>query len=221
MIAVTRLMALVIGYFCGCFPSGYLVGKSRGVDIRKHGSGNTGATNTLRTLGWGPAALTFFGDCMKTILAIVLANVLFHRSGFDMTILQLYAGLGAVLGHNFPFYFKFKGGKGIACTAGLAFALFPAAVPVCFIVFVLCIALSKYVSLGSIMMAILLVVQIFVFNFYGILGVPETSVLEFDILVLVLGVLAIFQHRSNIVRLFKGTENKLGQKAEIKKECEK
>jgi glycerol-3-phosphate acyltransferase PlsY len=221
MIAVTRLMALVIGYFLGCFPTGYLVGKSRGVDIRKHGSGNTGATNTLRTLGWGAAVLTFLGDCAKTILAIVLANVLFKRTGFDMTILELYAGLGAVMGHNFPFYFKFKGGKGIACTAGLAFTLFPGAVPVCLTVFVLCIALSKYVSLGSIMMAILLVLQIFVFNAYGILGVPETSVLEFDILVLILGVLAIFQHRSNIVRLFKGTENKLGQKVEIKKECEK
>ena len=221
MIAVTRLMALVMGYFCGCFPTGYMVGKTKGIDIRKHGSGNTGATNTLRTLGWGPAGITFFGDCMKTILAIVLANLIFHKSGFDMTIIELYAGLGAVLGHNFPFYFKFKGGKGIACTAGLAFALFPGAVPVCFVVFVLCIALSKYVSLGSIMMAILLVVQIFVFNYYGILGVPETSVMEFDILVLILGVLAIFQHRENIVRLFKGTENKLGQKAEIKKECEK
>ena len=221
MIAVTRLMALVIGYLCGCFPTGYLVGKTRGVDIRKHGSGNTGATNTLRTLGWGAAALTFFGDCAKTILAIVLANVLFHKSGFDMTILEMYAGLGAVMGHNFPFYFKFKGGKGIACTAGVAFALFPGVVPVCLTVFVLCIALSKYVSLGSIMMAITLVLQIFVFNAYGILGVPETSVLEFDILVLVLGVLAIFQHRSNIVRLFNGTENKLGQRVEIKKECEK
>lgn len=221
MIAVTRLMALVMGYFCGCFPTGYIVGKSKGIDIRKHGSGNTGATNTLRTLGWGPAGITFFGDCMKTVLAIVLANILLHRTGFDMTILELYAGLGAVLGHNFPFYFKFKGGKGIACTAGLTFALFPGAVPVCFTVFVLCIALSKYVSLGSIMMSILLVIQIFVFNFYGILGVPETAVVEFDILVLVLGVLAIFQHRENIVRLFKGTENKLGQKAEINKECEK
>ena len=221
MIAVTRLMALVMGYFCGCFPTGYMVGKTKGIDIRKHGSGNTGATNTLRTLGWGPAGLTFFGDCMKTILAIVLANLFFHKSGFDMTIIELYAGLGAVLGHNFPFYFKFKGGKGIACTAGLAFALFPGAVPVCFVVFVLCIALSKYVSLGSIMMSILLVVQIFVFNFYGILGVPEASVYEFDTLVLFLGVLAIFQHRSNLVRLFKGTENKLGQKAEIKEECEK
>lgn len=221
MIAVTRLMALVIGYFCGCFPTGYLVGRKRGIDIRKHGSGNTGATNTLRTLGWAAAGITFFGDCAKTILAIVLANVLFHTSGFDMTIIELYAGLGAVLGHNFPFYFKFKGGKGIACTAGLTFALFPGAVPVCLTVFVLCIALSKYVSLGSIMMSILLVIQIFVFNFYGILGVPETSVVEFDILVLILGVLAIFQHRENIVRLFKGTENKLGQKAEMKEECEK
>ena len=221
MIVVTRLMALLMGYLFGCFPTGYMVGKDRGVDIRKYGSGNTGATNTLRTLGWGPAGITFAGDCLKTVLAIVLANVLLHKTGLDMTIIELYAGLGAVLGHNFPFYFKFKGGKGIACTAGLAFALFPGAVPVCFVVFVLCIALSKYVSLGSIMMAILLVVQIFVFNFYGILGVPETSVVEFDILVLILGVLAIFQHRENIVRLFKGTENKLGQKAEIKKECEK
>lgn len=218
---IARLMALVIGYFCGCFPTGYMVGKSKGIDIRKHGSGNTGATNTLRTLGWGAATITFAGDCIKTILAIIIAKVLFHRTGFDMTLLELYAGLGAVLGHNFPFYFKFKGGKGIACTAGLAFALFPGAVPVCFVVFVLCIALSKYVSLGSIMMAILLVVQIFVFNFYGILGVPEASVYEFDTLVLILGVLAIFQHRENLVRLFKGTENKLGQKAEINKECEK
>lgn len=218
---ITRIMALVMGYFCGCFPTGYLVGRRNGIDIRKHGSGNTGATNTLRTLGWAAAGVTFLGDCAKTILAIILANVLLNKTGFDMTIIELYAGVGAVLGHNFPFYFKFKGGKGIACTAGLAFALFPGAVPVCFTVFVLCIALSKYVSLGSIMMAILLIIQIFVFNFYGILGVSEASVMEFDILVLVLGILAIFQHRSNIVRLFNGTENKIGQKAEIKKECEK
>ena len=221
MLVVTRLMALVIGYFCGCFPTGYLVGKSRGIDIRKHGSGNTGATNTLRTLGWGAAGITFFGDCAKTILAIVIASLLLHKTGFEMTLLELYAGIGAILGHNFPFYLKFKGGKGIACTAGVVCAVCPAAVPVCFIVFVLCIVLSKYVSLGSIMMAILLVIQIFVFNFYGILGVPEASVFEFDALVLFLGVLAIFQHRSNLVRLFNGTENKIGQKAEIKKECEK
>ena len=221
MIVTTRLIALLIGYFLGCFPTGYMVGKLRGVDIRKHGSGNTGATNTLRTLGWKAAVITFLGDCGKTILAIVLANILFKNSGYDITVIELYAGLGAVLGHNFPFYFKFKGGKGIACTAGVAFALFPAAVPVCLTVFVLCIALSKYVSLGSILMAILLVIQIFVFNHYGILGVPEASVYEFDILVLILGTLAIFQHRANIVRLCKGTENKVGQKVEIKKECEK
>lgn len=217
---VTRLAALVIGYFFGCFPTGYAVGKVRGLDIRQYGSGNTGATNTLRTLGWVAAGVTFAGDCAKTIFAIVLANVLFRNSGYDITIIELYAGLGAVLGHNFPFYFKFKGGKGIACTAGLTFALFPGAVPVCLTVFVLCLALSKYVSLGSILMAILMVIQIFVFNYYGILGVPESSIYEFDTLVLILGVLAIFQHRENIVRLFQGTENKLGQKAE-KKECEK
>lgn len=218
---LTRFMAVLIGYFLGCFSTGYVVGKLRGVDIRSHGSGNTGATNTLRTLGWKAAAATFFGDCAKTILAIVLANMLFRSSGVDIKLVELYAGFGAVLGHNFPFYFKFKGGKGIACTAGLVLALFPAAVPVCLTVFVLCIVLSKYVSLGSIMMAIVLVIQIFLFNFYGVLGVSESAIAEFDILVLVLGLLAVFQHRTNIVRLFKGTENKIGQKVEIKAEWEK
>lgn len=214
---IIRILAVLLGYFFGCFPTGYLVGKRRGVDIRKHGSGNTGATNTLRTLGWKAAVITFLGDCGKTVLAILLAGMIFADSGYDSMVIKLYAGLGAILGHNFPFYFKFKGGKGIACTAGLAFTLFPAAVPVCLTVFALCIALSKYVSLGSILMAILLVIQIFIFNFYGILGVTETSIVEFNTLVLFLGVLAIFQHRSNIVRLMNGTENKVGQKTEIKK----
>ena len=214
---IIRILAVLLGYFFGCFPTGYLVGKRRGVDIRKHGSGNTGATNTLRTLGWKAAVITFLGDCGKTVIAILLAGILFADSGYDNMVIKLYAGLGAILGHNFPFYFKFKGGKGIACTAGLAFTLFPAAVPVCLTVFALCITLSKYVSLGSILMAILLVIQIFIFNFYGILGVTETSIVEFNTLVLFLGILAIFQHRSNIVRLMNGTENKVGQKTEIKK----
>ena len=214
---ITRILAVLFGYFFGCFPTGYVVGKSRGVDIRRHGSGNIGATNTLRTLGWRAAAITFLGDCGKTVLAILLASILFADFGYDIMVIKLYAGIGAVLGHNFPFYFKFKGGKGIACTAGLTFALFPGAVPVCLTVFALCIVLSKYVSLGSILMAILLVIQIFIFNYYGILGVSEASIIEFNALVLFLGALAIFQHRSNIVRLINGTENKVGQKAEIKK----
>lgn len=217
MVIITRFMALLIGYFLGCFPTGYLVGRICGVDIRKHGSGNTGTTNTLRTLGKPAAAVTFLGDCGKTLLAILLANVLFQNSGSDITILELYAGFGAVLGHNFPFYFKFKGGKGIACTAGLVFALFPAIVPICLIAFILCLKITKYVSLGSILMAVLMIIQIFVFNHYGILGISEASVYEFDILVVFLGLLAIFQHRENIKRLINGTEHKLGQKAEMKK----
>jgi len=216
MIVVIRLVALAIGYLFGVFPTGFLVGKKRGVDIRKHGSGNTGATNTLRTLGWVAAVITFIGDCAKSILAIVLVHFLFKDSECDIRIIELYAGFGAILGHNFPFYFKFKGGKGIACTAGVAFVLFPQAVPVCLTVFVLCIVLSKYVSLGSILMALVLIIQIFLFNFYGILGVEESSVLEYNILILILGLMAILRHRENIVRLFKGTENKVGQKAEIK-----
>lgn len=218
---VTRLLAVLLGYSFGCLPIGYLVGKIRGVDIRKHGSGNTGATNTLRTIGLGAALITFFGDSVKTILAIFLAAFLFENSGNDILIIQLYAGIGAVLGHNFPFYFKFKGGKGIACTAGTAFVLFPEVVPLCVLAFLICILVTRYVSLGSIIMVVLYLIQVFVYNYFGFLGVLESSVFEYNILSVLLGALAIFQHRENIVRLCKGTENKIGKKVEIKEKCEK
>ena len=213
---VVRLLALAIGYAFGIFQTGYIYGKMKGVDIRKHGSGNTGATNTLRTFGWKGGAITFAGDCLKAVLAILVASFLLEEYFYDdMLVLQLYAGLGAVLGHNFPFYLNFKGGKGIACTAGVAFAICPAAVPVCLTVFILCLALSQYVSLGSILMALLFIIQVFVFNGYGILGLYGSDAMEFNILAFILGAMAIIRHKDNIVRLAKGTENKVGKKPEI------
>ena len=124
-----RLAALAIGYIFGIFQTGFIYGKLQGVDIRQHGSGNTGATNTLRTFGWKGGVITFAGDCLKAVFAILLVKAVFgdYFDG-DVKVLELYAGMGAVLGHNFPFYLKFKGGKGIACTAGVAFAVCPAAV---------------------------------------------------------------------------------------------
>lgn len=209
-----RFAALAIGYVLGLFQTGFIYGKTQGIDIREHGSGNSGATNTLRTLGWKAGIITFAGDCLKAVLAVVLAKLIFGDIfDGDIKVLEMYAGFGAVLGHNFPFYMKFKGGKGIACTAGVAFAVCPAAVPVCLTVFVLCLALSKYVSLGSILMAILFIIQVFVFNGYGILGIDEAYVLEFNILAFIFGALAIYRHKANIVRLMNGTENKIGQKA--------
>ncbi len=209
-----RFAVLAMGYCLGLFQTGFLYGKAHGIDIREHGSGNSGATNTLRTLGWKAGIITFAGDCLKAVLAVVLAKVLFGDSfDGDIKVLEMYAGFGAVLGHNYPFYMKFKGGKGIACTAGVVIAVCPAAVPVCLTVFLLCLLLSKYVSLGSILMALLFIIQVILFNAYGIMGVAEAYILEFDIIAFAFGALAIYRHKANIVRLANGTENKIGQKA--------
>ena len=219
---VLRIAALAIGYLFGTFQTGYIYGKLKGVDIRNYGSGNTGATNSLRTFGWKGGVITFVGDCIIAILAIVVVKLLFGESFEEnIQIIELYAGMGAVLGHNFPFYLKFKGGKGIACTLAVAFAVCPGTVPVCLTVFFLCLALSRYVSLGSILMVLLFMIQVFVFNFYGVLGMTGNEIIEFNILAVIFCAMAIIRHRANIVRLIKGTENKIGQKAEKKEECEK
>lgn len=215
MVVGIRLLALAIGYVLGAFQTGYFYGKAHGIDIREHGSGNAGATNTLRTLGWKAGVITFAGDCLKAVGAILFVTHFFgsYFEG-DARILGLYAGLGAVLGHNFPFYLKFKGGKGIACTAGVAFAVCPQAVPVCLLAFLLCLWLTKYVSLGSILMAALFIVQVIEFNWMGALNLPAENILEYDILAIIFGVLAIWRHKANIERLLAGTENKVGSKKE-------
>lgn len=121
-----RVIALGIGYLFGLFQTGYLYGKSQGIDIRSEGSGNAGTTNSLRVLGIKAGLITFAGDLCKAILAVLLVKVLFRNAYPDaVKILELYAGFGAVLGHNFPFYLKFKGGKGIACTSGMILAVCP------------------------------------------------------------------------------------------------
>ena len=209
------MIALAIGYVLGAFQTGYFYGKAHGIDIREHGSGNAGATNTLRTLGWKAGVITFAGDCLKAVGAILLVTHFFGGSfDGDPRVLGLYAGLGAVLGHNFPFYLKFKGGKGIACTAGVAFAVCPQAVPVCFAAFLLCLWLTRYVSLGSILMAALFIIQVIEFNWMGALGLPAENIIEYDILAAIFGILAIWRHKANIERLLAGTENKVGSKKE-------
>lgn len=212
---LSRLAALIIGYIIGSFQTGYFYGRSKGIDIREHGSGNSGTTNTLRTLGWKAGIVTFLGDSLKAVLAVVLAWLLFHKNCGDLVkVVELYAGFGAVLGHNFPFYMKFKGGKGIACTAGMILAVCPPAVPACLLIFIILVAVTRYVSLGSIVMVCVFLIQILVFNHIGWLGVPEANILEFDILAACFTAMAVYRHKANIVRLIHGTENKLGQKAE-------
>ncbi len=106
-----RIICLAVGYVCGLFQTSYIYGKKSGIDIREHGSGNAGTTNALRTLGKKAGALTLLGDCLKCVLAVLIARLLFgDHQGADLLALELYAGAGCILGHNFPFYLKFKGG---------------------------------------------------------------------------------------------------------------
>jgi glycerol-3-phosphate acyltransferase PlsY len=208
-----RLLSVILGYVFGLFQTGYLYGKSKGIDIRKEGSGNAGTTNSLRVLGIKAGAITFIGDLFKAILAVLAAWVIFHNRYPDsVRLLELYAGFGAVLGHNFPFYLNFKGGKGIARTSGVILAVYPAAAVGCLIVFSVCLAISRYVSLSSILMVITFMITALISNHLGYLGVASELMLEFDVLVICFTAMAIYRHRANIVRLIHGNENKLSVK---------
>ena len=115
-----RLICLAVGYVCGLFQTGYLVGKMNHIDIRKEGSGNSGTTNALRVLGWKAGIFTFLGDVLKCVAAYFIVRFM-YRGSDCLPLLVMYAGAGVTLGHNFPFYMNFKGGKGIAVMAGLVF----------------------------------------------------------------------------------------------------
>ena len=214
----SRIICLVIGYIFGLFQTGYIYGKAHNIDIREHGSGNAGTTNTLRTLGWKAGLITFLGDLCKAMLAILIAWLLFReRYPEYVKVLQMYAGLGAVLGHNYPFYLKFKGGKGIACTAGFILACFWQAAPVCLILFILSVVITRYVSLGSILVVISFFIQLVAFGQAGIIHLTAESRVEVYILGAVFTLLALWRHRENIKRLLKGQENKFGtSKKEVK-----
>ena len=206
-----RLISLAVGYLCGLFQTGYLYGKSKGIDIRQQGSGNAGTTNSLRVLGWKAGLVTFAGDLLKAILAVVVVRLLF-AGGYPEAVrnLELYAGFGTVLGHNFPFYLGFKGGKGIACTAGVILAVCPLAAPLCLALFALAVGLTRYVSLGSILVVTAFLVQVVAFGQTGLLGVGGAYLPEYYAVSACFTGMALWRHRANIRRLASGTENRLG-----------
>jgi glycerol-3-phosphate acyltransferase PlsY len=205
-----RVLSIVLGYVFGLFQTGYIYGKSKGIDIRNQGSGNPGTTNSLRVLGIKAGIITFLGDLLKAILAVVVTWLIFKdRYPDSVRLLKLYAGFGAVLGHNFPFYLGFKGGKGIASTAGVILSVYPIAALGCLIVFSVCLAISRYVSLSSILMVLTFMITALVANNLGYLDIAGERMMEFDILVICFTALAIWRHRANIVRLIHGNENKL------------
>lgn len=202
------IICLLSGYAFGCISTGYVVGKINHVDIRKYGSGNAGTTNALRTLGWKAGAITFLGDFLKAIIPIlVFCNIIFKDIEYNQ-LLALYMGLGIVLGHCYPFWLGFKGGKGIAVTSGVMAAFDPFLIPFFIVIFVGVVILTKYVSVGSMLISILLPVWILI---------RYPGELHMFILGLLYVASAIYMHRANIKRLLNGTENKIGQKVKIEK----
>ena len=204
-----RIACLIIGYVFGLFQTAFIYGKLHGIDIREHGSGNAGTTNTLRVLGTKAGLIVLAGDIIKCILAIVLCGMLFGRSNQDeIYLLKLYAAAGAILGHNFPFYLHFKGGKGIAATAGLILAFHPYFIMVGVILFFGAFLLTHYVSLGSLLVYAGLMIQMVVCGQMGLFSTSQAILNEMYVITALLTILAYYKHRENIVRLLKGEERK-------------
>ena len=217
---VGRIICILIGYAIGLFQTGYIYGKTQHIDIREHGSGNAGTTNTLRTLGFKAGAITFAGDCGKAILAIFISWLIFHEQYPEgIKLLGMYAGLGAVLGHNYPFYMKFKGGKGIAVMAALAVSNCFWHLPYSSILFFVTLAfflvpvlVTRYVSLGSLLAYAVFFIQMVIFGQLGWFDMAKGAVYELYVITFLLTALAWYRHRANIKRLLNGTENKFGSK---------
>jgi glycerol-3-phosphate acyltransferase PlsY len=208
------LAAVIAGYLLGSLPTGYLVGRARGVDIRTVGSGNIGATNVFRVLGRPAGVGVMLVDVLKGLGAVVvwvtflpgLQSMLPAVFGSDAAVrhhehLGIVAGVAAILGHNYTCWLGFKGGKGIATSAGVLLALMPAALGVCLLVWLIVLAASRYVSLASIAAAAVLPLAVWLTR-----GGPLLTGIGGA-----LGALAIYKHRVNLRRLRDGTEHRFGR----------
>ena len=208
MIATYILMA-VIAYAIGSVNFSVIISKRvAGFDVRQKGSGNAGSTNMLRSVGKGPAALTLVLDISKGLIAILIALLVGKiASEANPTILVQLAGFFVVLGHTFPVFFGFKGGKGVATSLGVLIMINPLIGVICLVFALVVMIFTRMVSLGSIMAAILFpVLTIFIKDSYIS---DEYTYIIFGI---AMAVLVIFNHRANLKRIYNGTENRLGSK---------
>lgn len=213
-----RILCIIIGYCFGLFQTAYIYGKAHGIDIREHGSGNSGTTNALRVLGKKAGIIVFAGDFFKAVAACVIARIVgtifFPDIMYPMILL---AGMGVVLGHNFPCYMNFKGGKGIAATAGVILGLLDwRIICICLTAFLISVILTRYVSLGSLIVVFLFFVSFIVLGYSGrimnpVLDVPYSGneLIESYVIIFAFAALAFYRHKENIVRLVHGNENKI------------
>ena len=211
MEVLSYIVTALVAYLLGSIPTGYLVAKSRGIDIRTVGSGNIGATNVFRILGKPAGIFVLAVDALKGFVSCYFVGPFVYPllvGPLDSTsatheFLQI-TGAFAILGHNYTCWLKFKGGKGIATSAGVVLALLPSALAVSLAVWLVVLALTRYVSVASIAGA-------FVLSFAAWFFGRSTRMI---VVGAIIGALAIYKHRSNIQRLLKGTENRIGKKRE-------
>ena len=197
------ILALLAGYLLGSINTSLVIGKFYKVDVRQHGSGNAGMTNTLRTLGKFQAMLVIVGHILKGILACVIGNIILSDTAelYDSIGLMI-GGLGSILGHNWPVYFGFKGGKGVLTTFAVIMMMGPLIGLILLSIFILIVLITRYVSLGSMIAAVLFPAVAFLMG----------NEIIFIIFAGVIGFLVIVRHKSNIERLINGEESKLGAK---------
>lgn len=192
------IIIAVIAYLLGSISFGMIVAKLKGgPNLREVGSKNTGATNVLRVMGVKTGLIVFVLDILKALIACIIGRVWMGLNG------AMVAGLAVVIGHNWPCFFQFKGGKGVASTLAVMLMTFPVPAVICYIVAIVLISTTKYVSLGSITLAALFALLVIATNWANWLVI---------VWVLIIAGLLIWRHHANIGRLLKGTENKLGSK---------
>lgn len=207
---MVRIVCLLIGYMFGLIQTAFFYGKAHGIDIRQHGSGNSGTTNALRVLGTKAGLIVFAGDCLKCMIAVGVVRLLFGESHSDIIyMLCLYTGAGAILGHNYPFYMNFKGGKGIAATAGMVLSFHPYFIITGVLLFFIPFFTTHLVSLGSLLVYAGLMIQLIICGQNGLFpAMTQAQLIEMYILFFCMLVLAYWKHRENIKRLIHGTERK-------------
>lgn len=205
--AISCLVAALGAYAVGATPFGYVAGKMRGVDIRQHGSGNIGATNVFRVLGKRVGFPVFFLDMLKGWLPVMVTRWVLDPRGIPSDWPAIAAAVGAVLGHNFTFWLHFRGGKGIATSAGVLLALLPVSLAAAMTAWLVFFYTTRYVAIASIAASIMVPLATVVLYLWR--GAPGLPLVGFSILI---GSLAVWRHRSNIRRLLNGTESRFTKK---------
>lgn len=199
---ITIIFGITTAYLLGSIPTSYLIGRLRGIDVRQHGSGNVGATNVLRVMGKLPALITLIFDIGKGALAVTIVATFFYQKNSIITfsVFQVMLGFAVIAGHNWSAFLNFKGGKGVAAFIGVFLVIFPVGLLIGLVIWLLTTWLTKYVSLGSMLFAIIV----------PVMAAFSGANIEVVILSVTCCIIICYKHKGNIGRLLDGTENKIG-----------